>query len=183
MVGILSDYKSKKMINLLVLFIYWYLMFIFLAMYKNVFFSLSVIIILASCTSGRQLATDLQAEQAIITLIDRYSQARETKDTVLLKEILTPEIDQLVSSGEWRRGIRTAVQGMQRSSSNNPGTRTLTVEQIRFLHPGTAIADARYVIENPDGTARKMWSTFLVVKLEKRWRISAIRNMLPTGGY
>lgn len=124
-----------------------------------------------------------KSEKIIESLIAQYAEAREHKDTVLLKNILTTDIDQLVSSGEWRRGLRTAVRGMQRSSSRNPGTRTLKVEQIRFLHRNSAIADARYIINNPDGTARKMWSTFVVIKRKKQWRIAAIRNMLPTGGY
>lgn len=120
-----------------------------------------------------------KAEAAITQLIAHYAQARENQDTILLKKILTSDIDQLVSSGEWRRGIRTAVRGMQRSSSNNPGTRTLTVEKIRFLNKRSAIADARYVIENPDGTDRRMWSTFIVLREGSHWKIAAIRNMLP----
>lgn len=118
--------------------------------------------------------------QAIIALVDQYSQARETKDTVLLKRILTPEISQLVSTGEWRDGMQGAVAGMLRSSATNPGTRTLTVEKIMYLTPKSAVADARYVIENPDGSPRKMWSTFIVVKEKGKWQIAAIRNMLPT---
>ena len=71
--------------------------------------------------------------QSIYALIDNYSLARDKKDTVLLKRILTTDVDQLVSTGEWRNGIGEVVQGMQRSSSSNPGSRTLTVEKIRFL--------------------------------------------------
>jgi hypothetical protein len=112
-------------------------------------------------------------------LIDQYSEAREKRDTSLLKTILTSDIDQLVSTGEWRKGIGTAVQGMLRSSSNTPGTRTLTVDKIRMLNPTTAIADCQYDIQNTDGTLRRMWSTFIVVAEKKVWKISAIRNMLP----
>ena len=65
-------------------------------------------------------------QQAIKSLIDQYAQAREKQDTVLLKSILTEDIDQLVSSGEWRRGMEGAMEGMMRSSSSNPGDRTLT---------------------------------------------------------
>jgi ketosteroid isomerase-like protein len=115
----------------------------------------------------------------IYKLIDNYSLARDKKDTALLKTILTNDIDQLVSNGEWRSGINEAVLGMQRSSQGNPGTRTLTVEKIRFLDSKNAIADARYEIRNPDGTVRKMWSTFVVVNQKGKWKISAIRNMLP----
>jgi uncharacterized protein (TIGR02246 family) len=118
-------------------------------------------------------------DKAIYKLIDQYSQARETKDTVLLKNILTDDIDQLVSNGEWRIGIRVAIDGMMRSSTSNPGSRTLTIDKIRYLGSASAIADCRYEIKNPDGSERKMWSTFVVVKQKGRWRISAIRNMLP----
>ena len=118
-------------------------------------------------------------EQSIYTLIDQYAQARETKDTVLLKQILTEEVDQLVSSGEWRRGLKGAMEGMLRSSSSNPGDRTLTVDQIRFLNTETGVVDTRYEIQNADGALRKMWSTFIVVREGNRWKITAIRNMLP----
>jgi hypothetical protein len=79
----------------------------------------------------------------------------------------------------WRTGKNESIQGMLQSSAGNPGTRTLKIEKIRFLNAESAIADARYQIKNPDGTLRNMWSTFIVVFEENRWKISAIRNMLP----
>lgn len=115
----------------------------------------------------------------IYGLINNYSIAREKRDTLLLKNILTEDIDQLVSSGEWRNGLNEAVQGMLRSSATSPGSRTLTVEKLKFLDSKNAIADARYEIKNPDGTTRKMWSTFVVVQQKGNWKIAAIRNMLP----
>jgi hypothetical protein len=122
-----------------------------------------------------------QQKQDIFSLIDKYVQSRETKDTVLLKSILTTDIDQLVSSGEWRDGIEGALKGMLQSSERNPGTRTIKVEKIRFLNSECGLVDARYEIQNADGTARKMWSTFIVVCDGDRWKITAIRNMLPAG--
>lgn len=119
--------------------------------------------------------------QDIYNLIDNYSLARETRDTVLLKSVLTGDVDQLVSSGEWRTGLDKAMEGMQRSSAGNPGSRTLTVERVRFLNPNSALADARYVIKNNRGETRKMWSTFVVVLHQDKWKITAIRNMLPAG--
>lgn len=120
-------------------------------------------------------------KQDINSLIDKYSQAREKKDTVLLKSILTTDVDQLVSSGEWRNGIKRSMNGMLRSSKSNPGTRRIEIEKIRFLNAECGIVDARYEIQNTDGSSRKMWSTFIVVYNENMWKISAIRNMLPTG--
>lgn len=119
------------------------------------------------------------ATKEIYALIDQYAEARDKKDTVLLKRILTGEVDQLVSSGTWRTGIQEAVEGMMQSSDSNPGDRTLTIEKIRFIEQGVALVDARYEIGNPDGTKRKMWSTFIVALREGRWKITGIRNMLP----
>jgi uncharacterized protein (TIGR02246 family) len=131
------------------------------------------------------LSISLSAQEVntrkIYTLIDDYSRARETRDTVLLKSILTEDVDQLVSSGEWRFGLRAAIHGMMESSTANPGSRTLTVEKVRFIDEHTALADARYEIRNPDGTVRKMWSSFTVVERREKWKITAIRNMLPAG--
>src|SRR5262245_56344738 len=47
-------------------------------------------------------APDGDQRKALVALIDQYSKAREKNDTVLLKEILTNDVDQLASSGEWR---------------------------------------------------------------------------------
>ena len=129
---------------------------------------------------GQQATTVNDKQQkAITSLIDQYSQAREKRDTVLLKAILTPDVDQLVSTGEWRVGINAAVEGMMKSSANSPGTRTLKIEKIQMVAASSAIVDCRYEIQNADSTARKMWSTFIVVADKETWKIRAIRNMLP----
>jgi uncharacterized protein (TIGR02246 family) len=117
----------------------------------------------------------------IHSLIERYSQARETQDTVLLKQVLTDDIDQLVSSGEWRTGIREAIDGMLRSSGSNPGSRRLQVEKIKYLSDEIALVDCRYIITSPSGEERNLWSSFTVVFHKKNWKISAIRNMSPSG--
>src|SRR5689334_9649508 len=79
-----------------------------------------------------------QQRKAIHFLIDQYSVAREKSDTVLLKSILTTNVDQLVSTGEWRVGIDAGVQGMQKSSATSPGTRTLSIDKIKMLNATTA---------------------------------------------
>jgi uncharacterized protein (TIGR02246 family) len=126
-----------------------------------------------------QEGPDDHQRKAIAALIDQYSQAREKMDTALLKTILTTDVDQLVSTGEWRDGIGAAVQGMLKSSASSPGTRTLQVDRIRMINPTSAIVDCRYEIQNTDGSTRKMWSSFIVVGDKRTWKISAIRNMLP----
>lgn len=128
---------------------------------------------------GQQNTPTAEQKKAITTLIDQYSEAREKNDTALLKKILTTDVDQLVSNGEWRKGIASAIDGMLKSSGNNPGTRTLSIEAIKMLSSNVAITDCRYEIQNTNGTVRKMWSTFIVVADKGVWKISAIRNMLP----
>jgi len=128
-----------------------------------------------------QHATTINDKQqkAISFLIDQYSLARENRDTILLKAILTSDVDQLVSTGEWRAGINAAVEGMMKSSANSPGTRSLRIEKIQMITASSAVVDCRYEIQNTDGSLRKMWSTFIVVADKKIWKIRAIRNMLP----
>jgi hypothetical protein len=124
--------------------------------------------------SGKQ-RTDIKL------LIDQYSRAREQRDTILLRQILAMDVDQLVSTGEWRNGVDASVKGMLNSSSSSPGTRTLTVDKIRLIDKNSAIVDCKYEIQDPNGAPRKMWSTFIVVSDKGTWKISAIRNMLPAG--
>ena len=126
------------------------------------------------------LAESHPEAQAVKDLVAAYAVARETRDPEAVRSLLTDDADQLVSSGTWRRGRETLVSGMLESSRRNPGSRTLTVETVRFPVPDTALADARYVIKGAEGAEdRKMWSTFLCVRTGDGWRISAIRNMLP----
>lgn len=129
---------------------------------------------------AQDYAPNAQQTRALEGLIAAYGQARESRDTILLKNILTDDIDQLVSSGQWRRGMAEAVEGMLQSSASNPGGRTLTVETIRLLGKGSAVVDARYEIANADGSIRKMWSSFIAVEDQGQWKITAIRNMLPS---
>ncbi|SMD43817.1 hypothetical protein SAMN00777080_2427 [Aquiflexum balticum DSM 16537] len=148
-------------------------------MKKSILLSFSLVFISLPVLFAQD--SEVLDSEAIIALIDNYSKARELQDTVLLKEILMPNIDQLVSSGEWRMGLQAAIEGMQRSSNTNQGKRTLKVDRIKFLSKEVAVADARYVIESENGNIRKMWSTFLLVLTDQGWKISGIRNMLPAG--
>ncbi len=138
-------------------------------------------IFFTTCLFSQVATKSDKNEQAIYGLIDQYAKARETKDTALLDGILTNDVDQLVSSGVWRKGKDEAMQGMLQSSASNPGERTLHVDKIRFMATGSAIVDAKYQILNSDGSIRNMWSTFLVVFEAGKWKITAIRNMLPAG--
>ena len=150
-------------------------------MMKNIVFLVLANLTTISFLHGQHAVLNDDQRKSIYSLIDQYSKARETRDTILLKNILTTDIDQLVSTGEWRNGINSSVQGMLASSSASPGARTLKVDKIRPLTEQSAIVDCKYIIQSPGGTVRTMWSTFVVLMDNGKWKISAIRNMLPSG--
>src|ERR1700694_181101 len=110
-------------------------------------------------------------EAAIRDVVKKYVDAREQQDPKAVEALFTAEADQLVSSGEWRKGRSEVVKGTLASSQNTGGKRTITVESVRFLGPGVAIADGRYEIAGMAGGAtRKMWTTLVVTRGADGWR-------------
>ena len=128
-------------------------------------------------------AADAQApaeEPAIRALVQRYMDARDKQDPRAIESLFTADADQLVSSGEWRKGRPAVVKGTIASSQSNSGKRTITVESVRFLSSGVAVADGRYDLAGAAGGAtRHMWTSIIAVKTADGWKIAAIRNMLP----
>jgi uncharacterized protein (TIGR02246 family) len=118
-------------------------------------------------------------DAAVRALVDAYSAARQKGDAAALTALFTADADQLVSSGEWRRGREAVVTGSLASSQQTQGTRTLTIETVRMVAADVAIADSRYDIAQANGTTRRMWASWLVVKDGAAWKIAGIRNMLP----
>src|SRR4030095_17102148 len=101
-------------------------------------------------------------------------------DPKAFEELFTGDYDQLVSSGEWRKGRESVVRGTMASSSSTGGKRTITLESVRFVTPDVAIADGSYELTGlAGGETRRMWTTLVVKRTAQGWRIAAIRNMLP----
>ncbi len=134
---------------------------------------------------GRLMAALVSAqprggEQAVREVIGKYVAARERSDEKALAALFVNDADQLVSSGEWRKGRTAVVRGALASSQSTGGTRTITVESVRFLSADIALADGRYEIAGTvGGETRHMWTCFVLKLTPEGWRISAIRNMLP----
>jgi uncharacterized protein (TIGR02246 family) len=143
-------------------------------------------LVLAACfftalASAHQTPPPPVRDTAIREVVKAYVDAREKIDPAATSALFTEDADQLTSSGEWRRGREALVRGSMASSRNNAGTRTITVETIRFPTEDVAIADGRYTITG-EGATRSMWTSFVLVRANGRWRITAIRNMLPAEG-
>ena len=84
-------------------------------------------------------------------LVEAYPAARDKGDVAALTALFTADADQLVSSGEWRRGREAVVKGSLASSQQAQGKRTLTVETVRMIAANVALADSRYDIAQTDG--------------------------------
>jgi uncharacterized protein (TIGR02246 family) len=119
-------------------------------------------------------------ESEIRDLVKQYVAARETGDAKTIAALFTPDADQLVSSGEWRKGREGVVKGTVASSAKEKGqTRTIELQSIRFVSPDVAIADGHYVLSGGASGSRNMWTTIFAKHTAAGWRITAIRNMLP----
>jgi uncharacterized protein (TIGR02246 family) len=118
---------------------------------------------------------------ALKALVARYVEVREARDAAGLAALFVDDADQLVSTGEWRRGRDAVVSGGLASSARSSGARTIEVDTLRIVAPGVAIVDGRYgIAATATSPARQMWTTFVMVRRPDGWRISAIRNMRPT---
>ena len=137
--------------------------------------------LLALPGAAAQPAPDATRDEAAVRdAVRAYVAARAARDAAAIGRLFTEDADQLTSSGEWRKGRDTLVRGTLASSKANSGTRTIAIEAVRFPAPGVAIADGRYTIAGGEpGGERRMWTSFVFVKVQSAWRIAAIRNMLP----
>lgn len=113
-------------------------------------------------------------EVAVRDVVAKYVVARDAADPKAIGALFTSDADQLVSSGEWRKGHDDVVKGTVASSARETGKRTITVEWVRFVTKDVALAEGRYEIGE-----RKMWTSLILKREPSGWKISAIRNMLP----
>ncbi len=137
-------------------------------------------VLLAAMTYG-QVPQNNSDDEAIRTLVAKYMEARNGRDPQATRALFISDADQLVSTGEWRKGIDALVRGAMASSQKEASKSSITIESIRLIDPDVAIADGRYeTISASTGASRKMWTTLVVKRVGSGWRIAAIRNMLPT---
>ena len=139
--------------------------------------ALLALIVLAPAPAVAQ--TPVTDEAGVRALVEAYAAARDKGDAAALTALFTADADQLVSSGEWRRGREAVVTGSLASSQQTQGKRTFTIDTVRMIAANVALADSRYEIAQADGVTRRMWASWLLVKDGGAWKIAAIRNMLP----
>jgi uncharacterized protein (TIGR02246 family) len=111
-------------------------------------------------------------ESAVRATVQKYVDARESRDPAAIGAVFTDDADQFNSAGEWRRGRDAIVKGTLQSSQRNSGARSITLKAVRFPAPGMAVADGEYGIG-----ARRLWTTLLLTRQGDGWKIAAIRNV------
>jgi uncharacterized protein (TIGR02246 family) len=136
------------------------------------------IVAVAHPAAGQAKPGASNEEQAVREVVRNYVEARERRDAAGVRALFTEDADQLTSSGEWRRGREEVVRGSLASSAANTGARTIAIDAVRFPAAGIALADGAYTIGSGQ-TVRNMRTSFVLVRREGAWLISAIRNMLP----
>src|SRR5262245_13932397 len=97
-------------------------------------------------------------EAAVKSLIQRYVDARDARDSDAVAALFTADADQYTTAGDWRRGRAQVVAGTAASSRQNPGDRSIEIVSVRFITPDVAIADGNYRIGGTDG---RRWTTIV----------------------
>jgi len=140
-----------------------------------------VCLVTATVPAAAQEPRRAADDAAVRDVVRQYVEARERRDPQRIGALFTDDADQHTTAGQWRRGRAAIVPGTLASSQTNPGQRSIAVDTVRFLTPDAAIVDGPYTIGAAGAvSARRMWATIVLVRQEGTWRISAIRNMLPT---
>ena len=139
-----------------------------------------LICMLTGLPGAGQVSSGNPDETGIRKVVQAYVDARNQGNAEATRSLFTEDADQLVSTGEWRKGLDALTKGAMASSRKEAPKSSIQVESIRFIEPDVAIVDGRYETLNAaTGGARKMWTTLLMKRTGGGWRITAIRNMLP----
>ena len=119
-------------------------------------------------------------EAAVRAVIQAFIDTREANDAAGLAALLTEDVDQRQTSGNVRSGREAVVSGSLATTQSTGGRRTITVDSLRFVGPDVALADGRYdSLGRADGTDQRMLTSMVLKREAGRWKIAAIRNMLP----
>ena len=142
---------------------------------------LTLALIVAAQVAFAQSADRTADEAAIRAVIQAFLDTREKNDAAGLAALLTADVDQRQTSGNMRSGRDAVVQGSLSTQQSTGGTRTISVDSLRFVGADVAIADGRYdSVGRADGTDQRMLTSMVLRREGGAWKIAAIRNMLPS---
>lgn len=137
--------------------------------------------VVASPAVAAAQAADRSADEAAIrAVIKAFIDVRENNDAAGLAALLTTDVDQQQTSGNVRRGRDAVVSGTMQTQQSTGGSRTISVDSLRFVGQDVALADGRYdSIGRSDGGDQRMLTSMVLRREGGEWKIAAIRNMIP----
>lgn len=136
---------------------------------------------LAAAGASAQSADRAADEAAIRAVIQAFIDTREANDPAGLAALLTDDVDQRQTSGNVRSGRDAVVTGTMATQQSTGGRRSIAVDTLRFVDADIAIADGRYdSVGRSDGGEQRMLTSMVLRREGGRWKIAAIRNMIPT---
>jgi uncharacterized protein (TIGR02246 family) len=143
--------------------------------------ALAVLLFAAPALGFAQNGNHSADEAAIRAVVKAFLDARDKNDAAALAALMTGDVDQQQTSGIVRHGREAVVKGSLATQQSTGGTRTITLDSIRFVTADVAIADGRYdSLGRADGSDRHMLTSMVLKHEGGAWKIAAIRNMLPT---
>ncbi len=142
--------------------------------------ALAVLLFAAPALGFAQSANHSADEAAIRAVVKAFLDTRDKNDATALAALMTADVDQQQTSGAVRHGRDAVVKGSLATQQSTGGTRTITLDSIRFVTADVAIADGRYdSLGRADGGDRHMLTSMVLKREGGAWKIAAIRNMLP----
>jgi uncharacterized protein (TIGR02246 family) len=121
-------------------------------------------------------------EEAIRAVVQAFIDTREDNDAAGLEALLTADVDQMLTSAGVRSGRDAVVGGSVSTTQSTGGTRTISLETVRFITDDVAIADGPYLsLGRADGSDLRMHTSMVLKREDGTWKIAAIRNMVPRG--
>ena len=119
-------------------------------------------------------------EAAVRAVIKAFIDTREKNDAAGLAALLTSDVDQRQTSGNMRSGRDAVVSGTMQTQQSTGGSRTISIDSLRFVGADVAMVDGRYdSVGRSDGTDQRMLTSMVLRREGGSWKIAAIRNMLP----
>jgi uncharacterized protein (TIGR02246 family) len=118
-------------------------------------------------------------QEAIKKVVAEYTEAWNKHDGRALSMFYAQDGDLVSATGSKSKGRVEIEKAVARdfSSRSQAGKRTATIQSVRVIKPGVALADVAFETVGAPGAEGKGYSTLIMTKQDGRWWIAAQREM------
>jgi uncharacterized protein (TIGR02246 family) len=124
-------------------------------------------------------------QEAIKKIVAEYSEAWNRHDARALSMFYAQDGDLVSATGSMSKGRVEIEKALSRnfSASSKGGKRTATVQSVRFIRPGVALADVAFeTVGEPGAEGKELsptkgYSSLVMTKKDGKWWITAQREM------